>query len=104
MLVDEAFSGRTVEMTLGETIEVQLNENPTTGFRWQLTSDGSPACALVDDRFITPVGPPGRGGQHIWRFRARHPDEAEIELRYLRHWESAKEATTIFRIRVRVKN
>ena len=104
MLVDETFNGRTVEVMLGQTIEVLLNENPTTGFRWQLTSDGSPACAIIDDQFKPLVRPPGGGGQHLWRFSVLRPAEGDIELRYVRHWEVAKEATRTFRIHIQVKS
>jgi inhibitor of cysteine peptidase len=104
VLVDETFNNRTVEVTVGKTIEVHLPENPTTGFRWQLTSDGGPACVMTDDQFIAPAGPPGKGGDHTWKFKAIRPDEGDIEIRYRRRWENSTTASRAFKIHVKVRS
>lgn len=104
MLVDETSNNRTIEVAIGQTIEVRLPENPTTGFRWQLTSDGGPACVVTDDQFIAPSGPPGKGGDHTWRFKVVRPDESDIELGYRRSWGGAVGASRIFKIHVKVKS
>lgn len=102
MLIDETFNCRTVDVLLGQTIEVRLKENPTTGFRWQLTSDGGPACVVNDDEFTTASGPPGRGGEHTWRFKVVGVGDGDIELAYRRRWESSPEAGKTFKIHVKV--
>ena len=104
VLVDETFNGRTIDVTVGQTIEVHLSENPTTGFRWQLTSDGGPACAITGDQFIAPAGPPGKGGDHTWKFKAVRPDECDIELGYRRRWESSAGPSKTFKIHVKVRS
>jgi inhibitor of cysteine peptidase len=104
VLVDETFNNRTVEVTVGKTIEVHLPENPTTGFRWQLTSDGGPACVMTDDQFIAQAGPPGKGGDHTWKFKAIRPDESDIELGYRRRWENSASASRTFKIHVKVRS
>ena len=104
MLVDETFNGRAIELTIGQTIEVLLPENPTTGFSWQLTSDGGPACVMTSDQFIAPAGPPGKGGDHTWKFKAVRPDECDIELGYRRRWESSAAASRTFKIHVKVRS
>jgi inhibitor of cysteine peptidase len=102
VLVDETFNGRTIDVTVGQTIEVRLPENPTTGFSWQLTSDGGPACTMTGDQFIAPAGPPGKGGDHTWNFKAVRPGECDIELGYRRRWESSATASRTFKIHVKV--
>ena len=104
MLVDEKFNDRTIEVTIGQTIEVRLPENPTTGFRWQLTSDAGPACVMADDQFIAPAGPPGKGGDHTWKFKASRPGESDIELEYRRRWEGSSAASRTFKVHVKVRS
>jgi predicted secreted protein len=70
ILVDKSSNDQIVEVMIGQTIQVRLEENPTTGFRWYLTSEGAPTCASIDDTFTAaPAGPPGKGGSHTWRCR-----------------------------------
>jgi inhibitor of cysteine peptidase len=102
MLVDEKFNDRTIEVTIGQTIEVHLPENPTTGFRWQLTSDGGPACVMIESQFIAPAGPPGKGGDHAWKFKAVRAGESDIELGYRRSWESSTGSSRTFKIHVKI--
>jgi inhibitor of cysteine peptidase len=102
--LDENSNGQVVEAPIGETIEIRLPENPTTGFRWHLTSDGSPACGLVYDDFSTPPNPPpGKGGMHSWRFEAVRAGECNIELRSRRRWETFAEGERTFAIHLRVR-
>ena len=103
-MVDETFNGRTIDVTIGQTIEVRLPENPTTGFSWKLTSDGGPACVIADDEFIAPTGPPGKGGDHTWKFKAVRPGESDIELVYRRRWESSAGPSKTFKIHVKVRS
>ena len=99
--LDESADGREIELAAGEEFELTLDENPTTGFRWRVTADGSPACALVRDEFRAPTeGRPGQGGSHVWQFRADRAGQCRIELSYAR---AAGDASRDFTLRVRVK-
>jgi inhibitor of cysteine peptidase len=104
LTLDESSNGQIVEASIGDTIEIRLPENPTTGFRWHLTSDGSPACGLVGDDFSAPPNqPPGKGGEHTWTFEAARAGECHIQLRSRRRWETSGERERTFRIQVRVR-
>ena len=46
MTLDEHADGRTVDLRVGQELEIRLTENPTTGFRWQIESSGGPAGEL----------------------------------------------------------
>ncbi|HEX3559313.1 MAG TPA: protease inhibitor I42 family protein [Pyrinomonadaceae bacterium] len=99
--MDENADGREIELTPGQEFELTLAENPTTGFRWRVTADGSPACALVKDEFRAPdEGRPGQGGSHVWQFRADRAGQGRIEMSYAR---AAGEASRNFTLSVRVK-
>ena len=42
-------NGKTIPVALGDTIEVTLDENPSTGFGWNATT--TPGLAIITDRF-----------------------------------------------------
>ena len=69
--VSEGFNGGTVTLQVGETLTVELRENPTTGFRWAPTSLDASMLARIDDDF-RPAGGAGLGGGglHVFRLRA----------------------------------
>jgi inhibitor of cysteine peptidase len=100
--IGEDYVDRTVELPVGQVMELRLGENPTTGFRWQLKSDGGPACALEGDTFQPKAAAPGGGGEHSWQFRGVRAGDCEIELLYRRRWENAP-ASRSFKVHVQVK-
>jgi inhibitor of cysteine peptidase len=97
---DESAQGREIELAEGQEFELTLVENPTTGFRWRVAADGSPACSLVSDEFRAPdEARPGQGGSRAWRFRAVRAGECRIALSYSR---AGGDAARDFTLRVRV--
>jgi inhibitor of cysteine peptidase len=89
-----------VQIPLGEIFEICLNENPTTGFRWNLESRGEPACTLVKDYFSPSGNVPGSGGTHHWNFKAVAPGTSSIHLTSARPWHKGPPART-FRLGIR---
>lgn len=73
----------------GDELVVRLPENPTTGFRWQLTSSGAGELALVEERFVPGSGSadPGAGGERLARYVGRTPGEVQIEAVLRREWD-----------------
>ncbi len=102
MVIGGDFDGRTIDLGISETVEIRLPENPTTGFRWDLTAKGEPACAMLGDSFATAGVAPGTGGQHSWTFKALRQGECEVELVYRRPWEANDAAERRFRVRLRI--
>jgi len=100
---DEGSDGRTVDLDEGQEFEVVLPENPTTGYRWRLESDGAPVCAAVGDTYEPPdPAVPGRGGAHRWRFRCDRGGVGAVALALGRTWEKSGPGVRTFRIEVRV--
>jgi inhibitor of cysteine peptidase len=102
-VIDEASAGHTVALAVGETVELRLKENPTTGYRWQMRQDGAPACRVVED-FAVPDDPavPGRGGVHVWRIEGVRAGDGQVSLAAQRAWEAALPPTTSFAVDIRV--
>ena len=107
MRVDESFDGREVVLQVGETLEIRLAENASTGYRWSVP----PKLKRKFDRTLRereqtvegagkPVGSPGV--RYLY-FEAIGTGTAELELHYRRPWESDAPPARRFRLRVRVR-
>ncbi len=100
--IDKNQSGGEVEVSLGDSFEVRLPENPTTGYRWALHSSGGPSLEIQEDTFEGQGGGDlGAGGVHRWRFRTVQEGTADLVMEYRRSWE--KRAAETFRVTIRVK-
>jgi inhibitor of cysteine peptidase len=92
----EEDSGKTVNETLGEEFNVRLEENPTTGYNWNMTaSDG---LELVGDQYI-PSNPSGQiagsGGIHSFSFKTIASGIQTLHGEYRRPWVPAGTVTFI---------
>lgn len=97
-----------LEMDRGQTLEVLLNENPSTGYVWSLAEQ--PKLFKVEEVFqsaqqqqaaaadATPVL--GAGGQKTYRFTATTAGEELLHLRHARAWEKTAMAEWTCRVRV----
>ena len=80
-------ANRDLSLASGELFEVQLEE-PVTGYRWNLVSDGRPVAAVTGESFGDAKTAAGAGRSHVWGFRAKEPGAAVIRFEYRRPWDS----------------
>lgn len=99
--IDKTQNGQEQEVPVGETFEVRLAENPTTGYRWFLNDTGQLALSVEDDSFEPSTAAVGGGGTRLWRFRAAHAGVARLVLDHKREWEPR--AADTFRLTVHVR-
>ena len=102
LYLNESYNEREIELRAGEEFEIRLPENPTTGFRWRLVSDGEPVCVLQSDFFEPTDRTPGRGGSHYWRFLAAQVGLGNIDLVYRRSFEQQETPARRFTLQVRI--
>lgn len=95
----EADNGKAYTVKVGDTIEVIIAGNPTTGFAW------ATALAEKDAALFKPVGEPpyateasdgvvGAGGTYTFTFKAAARGDALLKLVYARPWESVSPEKT----------
>jgi len=101
--VDRSANNTQIPLTVGQTVEISLSENPTTGYRWELKTAGEPVCAARGDSFDAPPPGIGKSGTRRWRFEAVAQGTGDIELAYRRAWEQDKPPAETFRLTVRVE-
>jgi inhibitor of cysteine peptidase len=90
----EADTGKTVEEPLGETFEVRLQENPTTGYSWNLSL--TEGLTLSGDEYIpssTGGQVVGAGGIRSFTLVAAGAGDQEVRAEYRRSWVASGTVT-----------
>lgn len=103
LVVTEEQNNDTVTASLNSIITVKLQENPTTGFQWNLTT--TPGLQIKNDTYVpsdTTGKLIGSGGTHTWDITAVAIGEQKIEAVYKRSWEPANGNETTFSLTVMV--
>lgn len=80
-----ADDGAHVSLKVGETVLLELDENPTTGFRWDLLPFEGPCLREHDDSFEAGTGI-GAGGLRRVRIVAREAGQEDVRLVLIRPW------------------
>ena len=101
--VDQSFNNRSVTVPVGGMLELDLKENPTTGYRWTLTGPGTPVCELKTDDFVPAGRALGAGGTRSFTFAIRQAGEATLSLSNVRSFGGA-DAAGGFTLHVRATN
>jgi len=92
----EADSGRMVNESLGNELNVRLAENPTTGYSWNISA--SEGLDMVREEFIpadTSGKIAGSGGIHSWYYKAIETGEQALHGEYRRPWVPAGTVTFV---------
>ncbi len=101
--INDAFAGKTVDVPIGDSIELRLQENPTSGFHWRVHLSAATVCQIKDDHVETPnLSIPGQGGTHIWRFGTTQTGTCDLSLSYGRDWEKDQPPARTFDVRINV--
>lgn len=94
-----ADAGKTIEIAVGETFEIELVSNPTTGYSWQVDE--------IDEAVAKQVGEPeysteaqkeeivGAAGVERFAFEGVAAGEFTLRLVYVRPWEYDESSPTI---------
>jgi inhibitor of cysteine peptidase len=87
----------------GETFEISLPSNPSTGYSWHWTNREEAVCVDSVSHTYTGGGDqPGSGGTDTWVFQGKRAGECTLVLKYFRSWENppAPADTKAFRVLV----
>jgi len=101
IVATEKHNGGVVTARVGDSVVLKLEENPTTGFRWEIASVDSQVLALTQDEVQPASLGIGGGGLRVFHFMTKKPGTAELELRLVRSWESGA-PKSVFRVRITV--
>ena len=101
LVVDESQNSATVYMNRSNLITVNLAENPSTGFKWNLTT--TPGLRIIRDEYVpadTSGKVVGSGGTHSWDISTELLGEQEINAVYKRSWEPTTGNESTFSMKI----
>lgn len=90
---DTRAADQMLRLRVGEETTIELQENPSTGYRWTIdnaTSSNLPLLTINDRGFSQGGGSKpllGAPGIHRWSVTASRPGSATISFTYRRPWE-----------------
>lgn len=94
-------SGRTITVSPGDEIELDLPENASTAYLWHVT-ETPPGLRLVVNEPRPPTDPaPGGGGRRILRFAVDAPADGVLRAELRRPWEQSEPPDEVVEVRVR---
>ena len=101
----EKDNGASVEVPCGAKITIELNENPTTGYRWTISSIDELFLEPKGDEFLPPgQATPGAGGLRRFFFRAKGAGSTALTLISKRAWQRDDQAVGAFRLIICILN
>ncbi|MFE5540068.1 protease inhibitor I42 family protein [Streptomyces sp. NPDC056492] len=98
-------SDRSVTLRLGQSTDVVLDENPSTGYQWQITALPSP-LRLKSSTYTPSPNPShmvGRGGVHTFRFTAVRRGTGDLKFANRRPSEPSAPPADTLTVKVTVR-
>ena len=99
----ETDDGRTAEVRVGETVQVTLPENASTGYRWTVDRLDADIVRQLSAEFYNAAKAIGAPGTIVFAFEAVKAGTGEIALKYSRPWEGDASIAKRFRVRLSVQ-
>jgi inhibitor of cysteine peptidase len=100
MKLTENDSGKTVELRIGDDLEIVLSANPTTGYVWEASSLDSTVLELDKTDFIAGEKVIGSSGMDVIKLHAISEGKTELTFIYHRPFEKNKPPSKTFNITV----
>ncbi|MCS3900467.1 protease inhibitor I42 family protein [Methanococcus voltae] len=99
VIPDSEYVEKTIK--IGDTFEISLNENPTTGYEWQYVSDNK--LELLSEEYMpnkNTLGIVGQGGSHTWKFKAVEEGISTLKFMNGRIFENTSVKNIFYEIKI----
>lgn len=105
-LLNQKQVSRGVDLAVGDTLQVSLGANPSTGYQW------APQMTISDARVVTQTGHetiaasparPGAPGSDVWVLQAMAPGTTTVSTSYSRPWAGGEQDSWSFTADVTVR-
>lgn len=95
-VVTDADKGGEVHLKVGDTLEVRLKSNPTTGYMWYVHKESMPLLKLAHQSQTDPAEQAPENAQQqsvgrpvfqVFTFEPRRAGDGVLKLHYVRSWD-----------------
>jgi len=102
--VTEADNGTAIRLRAGDTLEVMLKANPSTGYMWYVQPKSTALLKIAGQSQTEPEQPGvGRPIFQIFRFTVREAGKGDLLLHYVRSWEPPQDSDQRFILHVEIE-
>jgi inhibitor of cysteine peptidase len=103
--ITDAANGKSVEVRRGQSVELVLPSNSSTGYRWDFVVAPRALAAVGDPVYQSEakLGRVGGGGTTTWHFTTSRAATDTLRLAYTRPWEANGPAAESFQCVVIVR-
>lgn len=92
-----------LKLKVGEELELNLPENPTTGYRWEIQETDDMKLQLQKMTFqVEPGKAMGAEGARNWVFKAIQAGDVKLRLNHWRPWMKEKSLLESFEIYIEI--
>jgi inhibitor of cysteine peptidase len=104
LALDAKDNGRQIELQKGQTLVINLEGNPSTGYTWEpVDLEGAIIRQVGEPEFNPESELVGAPGTQTLRFEALKAGQMDLKLVYHRPWEEGVEPLETFTIHVTVR-
>lgn len=97
-------NGEEVSVALGDTLNLLLQANITTGYSWSVVAIDTAMLRKVGENYVGSNSEAvGSGGRQWYGFETLSPGVSSLKLAYKRPWESNETPASVFEVRVKVE-
>lgn len=97
---------RSVDLAVGDFLQVSLGSNASTGFQWDekmLISDAKVVAQTGHEAIAPAVERPGAPGKDVWMLQAMAPGNSTVSATYGRPWPGGEKEVWVFSANVTVR-
>ncbi len=87
VVLDVSDSGSAITLAVGQTFEVQLESNPTTGYGWVVAQQPEGVAVQSSDYQAPDTSLVGAGGVEVFVFEATAAGSGTLRLDYVRSFD-----------------
>src|SRR4051812_11914598 len=102
VVLNDTDNGSSVRVQPSEEVVLELQENPTTGYRWTIETTGD-AIKEIESTYVASSGAIGGAGLRSIRFVGARPGTADIHGTLRRPWEASDRSLKQFDVTIIVE-
>jgi predicted secreted protein len=97
-------NGKEIRVKIGEVIELALEEQAGTGYKWEFDRLDEKHFQVVhtETKSLADRNMVGGPMLQVWRLKTIGPGDATLSLDYLRPWEGRAKAVNHFEVKVHI--
>jgi inhibitor of cysteine peptidase len=103
MRIGKQDQGKTIEVRSGTEVTLELNENPTTGYAWQIRDLDPKLATVAGSEYASESKAIGAGGLRMFKIKVTGKGKTPLRAKLLRSWEGDRSTVERFEITLEVK-